>query len=341
MKTAQLKTTKIKNIFEQLALKLGGSLNVLAEEYTMDINNELGQGSIRGISFKGGISYVEFDVLFREDFTMAIDSPNASPIYFAYCSQGSLTHSFGNTTIKRELHKFQTGILTSTNGQEHRLHFKKDDKALKTSLIVVNTTSKEASQKQDLNFKLHETFFNAKDENFFYVGSLNLKIEDKIQQLKAIKETGMVRSLNMEGLVHMILALEIQQHADDVENQSKNIGSLTVREMEEIRELTNFIQNYPEVQFTVQYLSRKSGLSPTKLQEGFKSMHDRTVSDYIREVRVQKAEELIKNTDLNISEVVYTIGLTSRSYFSKIFKQKYDCSPKRYKDNQNLTAVSA
>ncbi len=341
MKTTSIKTAKIKNIFNQLCQKLKGTLSVSANEYILEIDNELGQGSIRGITFKGGISYVEFDVLFREDFTLAIDSPNASPIYFAYCSQGSLMHSFGTTTKKRELHKFQTGILTSKTGQEHCLHFKKDDNALKTSLIVVNTTSEAAAQKKDLNFKLHQTFFKTDDENFMYVGSLNLKIEDKIQQLKAIKEEGMVRSLNLEGLVHMILALEIKQHTDDLENLGKNIGSLTVREMEEIRELSSFIQNYPEVQFTLQYLSRKSGLSPTKLQEGFKSMHDRTVSDYIREVRVQKAEELIKNTDLNISEVVYTIGLTSRSYFSKIFKQKYDCSPKRYKDNQNLMAVSA
>jgi AraC-like DNA-binding protein len=70
-------------------------------------------------------------------------------------------------------------------------------------------------------------------------------------------------------------------------------------------------------------------------------MHGRTVTDYIREVRIQKSEELIKNTDLNISEVVYSIGFTSRSYFSKIFKKKYNCSPKQYKDNQNKVAVTA
>ncbi|MDX1318460.1 MAG: AraC family transcriptional regulator, partial [Xanthomarina gelatinilytica] len=50
---------------------------------------------------------------------------------------------------------------------------------------------------------------------------------------------------------------------------------------------------------------------------------------------------LIKNTDMNISEVVYTIGLTSRSYFSKIFKEKYNCSPKDYKFAQRSMAISA
>ncbi|MCB0387243.1 MAG: helix-turn-helix transcriptional regulator, partial [Winogradskyella sp.] len=83
------------------------------------------------------------------------------------------------------------------------------------------------------------------------------------------------------------------------------------------------------------------GLSPSKLQEGFKLMHGHTVTEYIREVRIKKAEELIKNTDMNISEVVYTIGLTSRSYFSKIFKEKYNCSPKDYKFAQRSMAISA
>ena len=77
------------------------------------------------------------------------------------------------------------------------------------------------------------------------------------------------------------------------------------------------------------------------LQEGFKLMHGTTVSDYIRAVRVEKAEELIKTSDLNISEVVYSVGFTSRSYFSKIFRQKYNCSPKEYKVHQQLMSLSA
>ena len=102
-----------------------------------------------------------------------------------------------------------------------------------------------------------------------------------------------------------------------------------------------FIENYPDRQFSIAELRRKSGLSPSKLQEGFKLMHGTTVTDYIREVRVIKAEELIKNTDLNISEVVYSIGFTSRSYFSKIFRKKFNCSPKQYKDKQKISMVSA
>ena len=70
-------------------------------------------------------------------------------------------------------------------------------------------------------------------------------------------------------------------------------------------------------------------------------MHGVTVTKYIRHTRILAAEHVIKTTDLNISEVVYSIGLTSRSYFSKIFKKKYNCSPKDYQLNRQLTFLSA
>ncbi|WP_431242131.1 helix-turn-helix domain-containing protein [Flavobacterium sp. P21] len=165
------------------------------------------------------------------------------------------------------------------------------------------------------------------------MGSYNLKIANKIEQLNAVTQTGIVRNLLKEGILKIILAMEIQQHSDDLNAFSKDSNCLTLKEMEEIKELSEFIKSSPEEPFTIKSLSKKSGLSPNKLQEGFKMIHDRTVNDYITHMRVLKAEILMRTSDLNISEIVYCIGFTSRSYFSKIFKQKFNCGPKEYKFN--------
>ena len=76
------------------------------------------------------------------------------------------------------------------------------------------------------------------------------------------------------------------------------------------------------------------------MQEGFKAMHGKTINEYVRYVRLTKSEELLKTTDLNISEIVYTLGLTSRSYFSHIFKDMYNCSPSEYKKKNRLAATA-
>lgn len=340
MRTISLESAKINSVFEQLQADFAGQLTNDAKEHVLEIDNPVGQGLIKGISFKGGISYLEFDMEFSEDVMLVAGSSEHSPICFAYCSQGQVSHSFGNDGEKHELENFQTGILTSKTSQDNVLYFDKDVH-LKMILIIVSPTRNTASTNQ-LNHELQKLFFkdNVAD-NFAYIGSYNLKVAEIVRQLNAVSVTGIARRLMIEGLVHLILALEIQQHSDDVKNAVEQESSLTKKEREIVKELSIFINNYPEKQLSVTYLCKKGGLSPSKLQEGFKMMHGTTVTDYIRDVRVQMAEHLIKSTDMNISEVVYSIGFISRSYFSKIFKAKYNCSPKEYKDKQRSFAISA
>ena len=54
------------------------------------------------------------------------------------------------------------------------------------------------------------------------------------------------------------------------------------------------------------------------------------------EAKINALQNASNGTDLNISEVVYSIGFTSRSYFCKIFRQKYGCSPREYKKRPSL-----
>jgi AraC-like DNA-binding protein len=90
----------------------------------------------------------------------------------------------------------------------------------------------------------------------------------------------------------------------------------------------------------LEQLSIESGLSQAKIQDGFKFLYTRTVTEYVRHIRLEAARELMRNGDLNVSQVVYSIGFTSRSYFSKIFKEKYEVTPNEYRKNvlNNLVA---
>ncbi len=341
MKTVSIYNDKIKNIFEELTSGLGGKIICDSDEYALEVSNNFAKGTIVGSSFSDSISCLQFDMVFSEDVRISIGNPNISPVYFAYCSKGSLSHSFGISGIERKLKKFQTAIVSSKQNEDNILFFEKNTNT-KVTLIVVGTQNSDSFENNFFNQKVKEIFLEKNlSGNFFYVGSYNLKIAEKIEQLNAVTQTGIVRNLLKEGILKIILAMEIQQHSDDMNNFSKETNCLTLKEMEEIKKLSDLIKKTPEEQFTIKSLSKLSGLSPNKLQEGFKMIHDRTVNDFITHMRILKAEILIRNSDLNISEIVYCIGFTSRSYFSKIFKQKFNCSPKEYKFNQNQLAITA
>ncbi|RKN78697.1 helix-turn-helix domain-containing protein [Ulvibacterium marinum] len=338
MKNIRITSTLLESLFKQLQLQLGGQVQTLAKEYTLEINNDVAKGFISGIVSEEAKSYIEYDITFKEDVALAHISTEENPIFFSYCSKGRLMQNFGEYGKKNRLGQFQTGIFSSTYDQSIYLNFRKDE-AVKISMILVN---QDAVKEEELKFQLRNAFApNTDTDTYAYIGSFNLKIAERIQQLAAISQKGLVRNLLINGMVQMILALEIQQHSEDMISVVRNMGSLTRSEMEDIKEISEFIRNYPEIQYSLKYLSRKSGLSPFKLQEGFKVLYDRTVTDFIRNERVEAAEKLIRTSELNISEIVYTVGLTSRSYFSKIFKEKYNCSPKHYQNHQNTIAVTA
>lgn len=346
MKTLHLKTASPLTIIEQLNTLLDGILTEIEGETTLQLDNDLGLGSISCLNLKNGISYLGYDILFHQDMQMIHESVEGCPIYFTYASEDGLKHSFNPDGLTRHIDKFQTSIVRSTKKNDDVFHFSKG-KSYKISMIIVATScgkirrEKESENENGLIRKIEGIFRSEeKERDFAYLGSYNLKIAENIKQLHAVTYDGLVRSLVKEAIVNMILALEIQQHADDLKKIEFHTGSLNHKEMEMIKDLSEFIQNYPEREYTIKSLCLRSGLSSAKLQEGFKTMHEMTVTHYIRHIRMLAAEHLIKTTDLNISEIVYSIGLTSRSYFSKIFKKKYNCSPKAYQEHQAVSAIA-
>lgn len=343
MRTITLEARSMHRTFDRLHQQIGGELQQELNEITLTLDNALGKGKIKGLFFKGGITYLEFDLHINEKVALVTPVGELPPLCFAYCSKGNIKHRFSSRPDQiTTLDKFQTGVLTNRANEENILHFSAED-PVKFSLILINRSTAEGSNQSDLlNRALIAKFIgNTPSENRVFVSSYNLKVAEKMQQLASIKETGIVRSLLIEGIVHLMLAYEIKQHAIDSTNADRNMGSLTRSELQRVSELSELINKQPQKQYTVKSLCLQSGLSPTKLQNGFRLMHDTTVNNYIKQVRVKLAEHLLTTTDMNVSEVVYSIGFTSRSYFSKIFRAKYQCSPREYKMNQQVYMKTA
>lgn len=336
MRKIYLKTGNVKDVIMELNDSLNGALNYDSNENKLSLNNSLIKGNIEAISFNEGMKYLQFDIVFFEDVLLSINSLESSLIYFAYCSHGSLEHSFDENEDRKLIPKHHTAVVNTVK-KTNVLYFKKGI-PVSFSLIAVSTTASEDND--SINVKLKNMFVDKK-ESFIHISLQNIKIEEKIKQLIAIKQKGIVGSLLKKGILQIILAMEIEQYTNYYNKKNTLVNCLTLKQINQIKEVSAFIKNDPSEQYSIKFLAEKTGLSPNKLQEGFKLMHNRTVNDFITLIRIEEAEKLILNSDLNISEIVYSIGFSSRSYFSKIFKEKYNCSPKEYKYAQNSLAITA
>lgn len=297
------------------------------------ISSDLGHGQIRSIKLSEGLMALHFDIQLTAGVEMTVDFDSKDRVHFLYCQLGNCQHRFGSEPILHTVFEKQTAVVIAQNGVSSNLCIGRDEP------IVLNIICMDRDWFTD-NFIEGETEidpvelfdFTNKEAKKFHLGQFNFEIGELVNKLeKANYIDNIFTVAHFKGLCHLILAYQIKQFQMETRDSDGPKTTLLQRELQLIMDLTDFIKGYPEVQHSVTSLCAKTGLSAAKLQKGFKFIHQETVGEFIRNMRLKKAEYLLRTSEMNISEVVYSIGFTSRSYFCKIFKARYGCSPKRYK----------
>ena len=80
-------------------------------------------------------------------------------------------------------------------------------------------------------------------------------------------------------------------------------------------------------QFGVLALAHELGVSRSELYRRIKSTENKSASQFIREIRLEKAAELVKSRKYSIAEIAYMVGFNSPTYFSTCYKEYFGFSP--------------
>jgi len=86
-------------------------------------------------------------------------------------------------------------------------------------------------------------------------------------------------------------------------------------------------------------LADRFHLNPTYLSELFKKQTGSTFSDYVTQVRLSKAAELLRDPQMRLADIAELVGFANASYLSSVFKKQYGVSPNEYR--QRPTAPPA
>jgi AraC-like DNA-binding protein len=78
------------------------------------------------------------------------------------------------------------------------------------------------------------------------------------------------------------------------------------------------------------------GVSRTKINDILKSEFSYTFTGYLNKLRLTEAARLLAvKEEANIAEIAYSVGYKNVSYFNKLFKEEYGCTPKTFKSLYN------
>ena len=128
------------------------------------------------------------------------------------------------------------------------------------------------------------------------------------------------------------------------ERQSKQRQKELVNEVKEIQVKSldeKFLEHVNKVieehisdsDLSVERLSELAGINAKQVYRKLKSLTGMTGVQYIRNMRLRKAALLLKQQRFTVAEVMYMVGFSNPSYFSKCFAELYGVTPSQYADN--------
>lgn len=168
-------------------------------------------------------------------------------------------------------------------------------------------------------------------------------IENQVEGLIAGADAYISKPFNAEVLYSTVISMiknrerlrktfikEIKVNPDLISNSPSD-----ARFMDKTLEIIE--KNMSNTDFNVEKLAALYGLSRNHLNNKIKALTGETAINFIRDIRLKHACELLKQGDLNISEVTWKVGYSDRAAFRRRFKAKFGITPSEFL-KQNMDA---
>ncbi|MCA1059745.1 response regulator [Rossellomorea aquimaris] len=106
------------------------------------------------------------------------------------------------------------------------------------------------------------------------------------------------------------------------------------KEKNNMQHIAEYLQQHYQEDINLQDIADRFYLSREYISRKFKQDYGATITDYITNIRMEKAKKLLENPYLKIYEVAYGVGYGNEKYFSKVFKKHAGVTPNEYRHAQ-------
>ena len=103
-----------------------------------------------------------------------------------------------------------------------------------------------------------------------------------------------------------------------------------------MKQMLEYIRNYLGEEISVGEIARAASISESECIRCFRNTIGVTPIKYVRQLRLQRAAELLKTTDKKIVEIGEECGFQVMSYFSRVFREQFSVTPSQYRNKKGL-----
>ena len=327
-----LKELNVIDVVKDIAKRLKVDYEEENNEVCINLPDEIGTGHVRAIGFSHGVGLMDVDIRLKKKVRFSLNQSLVQPLQIVFNRETSLIHEFEGQDKKKEIKHLESAIF-SCNGKYGNVLTLEANKPICFFNLEINRKQFEEKIEiflPEMNEDLEGLFRDVNGINlFFHKGHYSLDIAQCIEEIHETEDEGFTKSVFIEGKCYEILAHHLRQYVDDTAPK-ENRTILRQATVVKIEEAANFVEDNLDQSISISAISKKVGLNQNTLQTGFQQLYKLSVKEFTQNKRMELARHLMESTDLNITEITYRIGINSRSYFSKLFKERYAMSPNQY-----------
>ena len=108
-------------------------------------------------------------------------------------------------------------------------------------------------------------------------------------------------------------------------------------QLDRYKKLLSFIDENFKEDINIQKVEEICHYSYRNINRIFEALHNETIGKYIKRIRLEKAAQYLKYSDIGVSDIAYEVGFEDRAAFSKAFKNKYKISPSSFRNTSEAS----
>lgn len=198
-------------------------------------------------------------------------------------------------------------MMPVMDGFELSRHLKSDRSTASIPLLIL-------SAKQDVQSMVEGLTIGADD--YITKPFNNNVLRLKMKKLIALRDSGMKRPL-----------IEPQPSEVKITSLDEKLVAQAVKYVED---------NIGRSDLSVEELARELGMSRVHLYKKLLSLTGKTPIEFIRVLRLKRAAQYLRESQLNVSEIAYNMGFNNPKTFSKYFREEFGISPSEYQQRQGI-----
>lgn len=196
---------------------------------------------------------------------------------------------------------------------------------LTSHISVILLTAKDALRDKEEGYEAGADSYLTKP---FSAKLLLSRIHNIIRQRRTIASQLMARPLPISAEAEQG---KVTPPDDEIKEKSDAEKALNPLDRQFIDKINNIInENISLEDLGVSFLAERMCMSQSSLYRKLMAIVGVSANEYIRHIRLGRAEEMLRGGEMNITEVAFNTGFGSHSSFGKAFKKEYGMSPSEY-----------